>query len=74
MIRTSYQQHAGGSRPEFAVSAAILECKVGHAPDEAWEEGPGAEENGGEEFRVVDMDFFDEESLAVVYRSYTSEG
>ena len=61
--------HAEGSWAASGVAVAVFEC----AEDlgEAGEEGSAS--GSGGKFEILDMDFFDEESLVLVYRSTESE-
>ena len=54
--------HAEGSWAARGVAVAVFEC----VEEANRGEGDGREAEG---FDVLDMDFFDEESLAVVYRA-----
>lgn len=69
IIRASYQQHEGDSRPPFEIEVAVLECKTEREQSDA---NPDVPEYA--EFQILDMDFFDGESLVVVCRPYAPEG
>ena len=55
-------------KTEARVAIALLDCKS----------GSGAEDKPGDldsrNFHIFDMDFFDEQSLVIVYQSYAEEG
>ncbi|KAH8120371.1 anaphase-promoting complex, cyclosome, subunit 4-domain-containing protein [Phellopilus nigrolimitatus] len=68
MIRASHQ-HEGGSRTASIVAVAILECRSASEDEDAV-----PEDDEGDKFHIFDMDFFDEESLVIVYESYAKEG
>ena len=53
------------------VAVATLECKTRERTRDADIE---VETSGNEGFHIFDMDFFDEESLVIVYQSYAEEG
>lgn len=74
MIRASYHHHEGDTRSPPNLAVAILECKtaLGSAAGNASTGVPESED--GSVFHILDMDFFDENSLVIVYRSYAREG
>ncbi|EJD03914.1 uncharacterized protein FOMMEDRAFT_167218 [Fomitiporia mediterranea MF3/22] len=67
IIRASYE-HVGSSRTVSGVAAAILDCR---SAEDSPDDDTGIE---GLCFHIFDMDFFDEESLVIVYQSYAEEG
>lgn len=64
LIRTM-NQHEGGSNVSANVAVAILECKTRRENGDAWSGVP--EDGDMADFYISDMDFFDEQSLVIVY-------
>ncbi|KAL5495217.1 hypothetical protein ACEPAI_680 [Sanghuangporus weigelae] len=67
IIRAS-QWHDNSSNHRHSVAFAILECKSRSGRCD------GEDELEDEDFHIFDMDFFDEQSLVIVYQSYAEEG
>ena len=61
--------HAEGSWAASGVAVAVFECVEERDRGEGDEEEGRAEAEGRKRFDILDMDFFDAESLAVVYRA-----
>lgn len=71
MIRSTYR-HEGAGNIQCKVSIALLECGIRSEEGQAWLNVP--DEELLDEFSVLDLDFFDEQHLVMVYRTPPIEG
>jgi len=73
MIRASYH-HEGDTRTPPKIAVALLECKTATGSGFGDTGVPESDDGSVDAFHIFDMDFFDEENLVIVYRSYAREG
>lgn len=73
MIRASYH-HEGDTRTPPKIAVALLECKTATGSELGDTDVPESDDGSVDAFHIFDMDFFDEENLVIVYRSYAKEG